>query len=99
VVFQLSLFPENDIITKKIESWSGFADSLETEEDRKLFKKMLNECCKYSVAINAKDEPFSTEPLIMALLISQQKMIDWLITQTSKVRSSKSLLSSSMSIE
>jgi hypothetical protein len=30
----LSLFPQNDIITKEIESWSGFADSLETDEDR-----------------------------------------------------------------
>jgi hypothetical protein len=50
----LSLFPQNDIITKEIESWSGFADSLETDEDRNLFKKMLNGCYKYSVAINGK---------------------------------------------
>jgi hypothetical protein len=80
----LSLFPENDILTKEIESWSGFADCLQTEEDRNLFKKMLNECYKYSIPINAKGEPFPTEPLIMALLLSQQKMIDWLVHQTSK---------------
>jgi hypothetical protein len=80
----LSLFPENDIITKEIESWSGFADSLQTEEDRNLFKKMLNECYKYSVAINDKGEPFPAEPLIMALLLSQQKMIDWLISRSCK---------------
>jgi len=82
----LSLFPENDIITKEIESWSGFADSLHTDEYRNLFKKMLNECYKYAVAINAKGEPFPTEPLIMALLLSQQKMIDWLLSHTSKER-------------
>ena len=82
----MSLFPENDIITKEIESWSGFADSLDTEEDRNLFKKMLNECYKYTIAINAKGEPFPTESLIMVLLLSQQKMIDWLISQTSKER-------------
>jgi hypothetical protein len=80
----LSLFPENDIITKEVESWSGFADSLHTDEDRNLFKKMLNECYKYSVVVNAKGEPFPAEPLIMALLLSQQKMIDWLISQTYK---------------
>ena len=80
----MSLFPENDIITKEVESWSGFADSLHTDEDRNLFKKMLNECYKYSVVVNAKGEPFPAEPLIMALLLSQQKMIDWLISQTSK---------------
>jgi hypothetical protein len=45
---------------------------------------MLNECYKYSIAINARGEPFPSEPLIMALLLSQQKMIDWLITQTSE---------------
>jgi hypothetical protein len=83
----LSLFPENDILTKEIESWSGFPDSLQTEEDRKLFiKEMLNECYKYSIAINAKSEPFSTKPLLMALLLSPQKVIDWLLSQTSKER-------------
>jgi hypothetical protein len=80
----LSLFPQNDIITKEIESWNGFADSLHTEEDRNLFKDMLNECYKYSVAINDKREPFPAEPLIMALLLSQQKMIDWILSQTPK---------------
>jgi hypothetical protein len=47
---------------------------------------MLNECYKYSVAVNATGEPFPTEPLIMALLLSQQKMIDWLLSQISKER-------------
>jgi hypothetical protein len=84
----LSLFPENDILTKEIESWNGYADSLEAEEDRNLFKKMLNECYKYSIAINAKSEPFPSQSLIMALL-SQQKMIDWLITQTSEEEKQK----------
>ena len=89
-MFKLSLFPENDILTKEIESWNGFEYALR-EEDRELFKKMLNECYKYSVAINAKGEPFPTEPLVMALLLSQQKMIDWLISQTSKEERIKEL--------
>jgi hypothetical protein len=37
-----------------------------------------NDCYKYATAINAKGEPFSAEPLIMALLLLQHKMIDWL---------------------
>ena len=45
---------------------------------------MLNECYKYSVAINDKGEPFPDEPLIMALLVLQQKMIDWLISKLIK---------------
>jgi hypothetical protein len=34
---------------------------------------MINDCSKYSIAINAKGQPFPIESLIMALLLSQQK--------------------------
>ena len=54
----MSLFPNEDILTKEIESWKGFADSLPAEEDRKMFMKMLNDCYKYAKAINAKAQPF-----------------------------------------
>ena len=75
---QMSLFPEENILAKEIESWKGFADSLKSEEDKKLFLEMLEQCQKYSVAINTKGRPFPTEPLIMALLLEQHKMINWL---------------------
>jgi hypothetical protein len=39
---------------------------------------MLNDCQKYAVAVNVKETPFPTEPLIMALLLTQHKMISWL---------------------
>jgi hypothetical protein len=53
----------------------GFADSLKSEEDKGMFIGMLEKCQKYAVAINAKGKPFPTEPLIMALLLEQHKMI------------------------
>ena len=74
----MSLYPEENILTKEIESWKGFADSLKLEEDGNLFLTMLNDCQKYALAINAKETPFPTEPLIMALLLTQHKMIKWL---------------------
>ncbi len=80
----MSLFPNEDILTKEIESWKGFADTLLAEEDRKMFTKMLNDCYKYAKAINAKSQPFPSEPVIMALLFSQHKMIEWLERQISK---------------
>jgi hypothetical protein len=79
----MSLFPNEDILTKEIESWNGFADSLPAE-DKMTFKKMLNDCYKYAKAINTKAQPFPSEPLIMALLFSQHKMIEWLEQQISK---------------
>ena len=66
--YVMSLFPDEDVLTKEIESWIGFVDSLPVEEDRTDFVRMLNDCYKYSKAINAKGRPFPTEPLIMALL-------------------------------
>jgi hypothetical protein len=74
----MSLYPEENILTKEIESWKGFAESLKSEEDKNLFLTMLNDCQRYALAINAKETPFPTEPLIMTLLLSQHKMIKWL---------------------
>jgi hypothetical protein len=74
----MSLFPEENILTKEIESWKGFSDSLKSEEDKKLFVEILDKCQKYALAINAKGRPFPTESMIMALLLEQHKMINWL---------------------
>jgi hypothetical protein len=74
----MSLFPEENILTKEIESWKGFANNLKSDDDKKLFLDMLEKCQKYAVAIYAKGRPFPTEPLIMALLLEQHKMINWL---------------------
>ena len=80
----MSLFPKEDILIKEIESWKSFGNSLSSKEDRELFEKMLNDCYNYAAAINAKGEPFPAEPLIMALLLSQHKMIYWLTKRISK---------------
>ncbi len=42
---------------------------------------MLEKCQKYALAINANVKPFPTEPLIMALLLEQHKMINWFQTK------------------
>ena len=83
----MSLFPNQAILTKEIELRKDFANNLSSKEDKELFEKMLNDCYKYAAAINAKGEPFPAEPLIMALLLSQHKMIDWLTKQISKYES------------
>jgi len=54
------------------------------DEEKEIFTKMLNDCYKYSKAINAKGVPFTTEPVIMALLFSQHKLIEWLEMQVYK---------------
>ena len=80
----MSLLPNEDILTKEIDSWKGFANSLSSSNDKELFMKMLNDCYKYASAVNAKGEPFPSEPLIMALLFSQHKIIEWLTEKISE---------------
>ncbi len=77
----MSLFPNEDVLTKEIESWRTFTKNLNSEEYREIFDKMLSDCYRYANAINAKGEPFPTDSLLMSLLLSQQKMIDWLSSQ------------------
>jgi hypothetical protein len=67
----MSIFPNEDILTKEIESWKGFADGLHGD-NRELFMSMINDCYKYATAINAKGEPFPAEPFLMAFLLLSQ---------------------------
>jgi hypothetical protein len=48
---------------------------------------MINDCYKYATAIKAKGQPSPAKPIIMALLLSQHKMIDWLTKQILKYKS------------
>jgi hypothetical protein len=80
----MSLFPDEDVLTREIETWRGFTDKLPSEEDKNVFTKLLNDCYKYAVAINNHDHPFPAEPLIMSILLSQHKLICYL---KSKVKS------------
>jgi hypothetical protein len=74
----MSLFPDEDVLTKEIETWRGFIEKLPSDEDKAIMTKLLDECYKYAVAINSHDHPFPAEPVIMALLLSQHKLINQL---------------------
>jgi hypothetical protein len=77
-VIELTFFPNEDILTREIQAWSGFADALR-EEDRVLFLRMLKQCYQYIDSINSKGEYYSTESLLISLIFIQHKIIDWLI--------------------
>ena len=83
----MSLYSEEDILIKQIESWQVYADSgLNTEKDKKEFKDMLNGYYRYSMLIiNSQYEAFPSKPLIMALLLSQHnKIMQLLMNKTPK---------------
>jgi hypothetical protein len=73
--------PEDNILTKEIDSWKGFEYSLR-EPNATLFNKMLTECLgneEYAAAFKSKGPQDSVESLFMALIFQQQKMISKLI--------------------
>jgi hypothetical protein len=78
----LSLFPDEDVLTKEIETWKSFIEKLpsDEDEDKVILTKLLNDCYRYSVAINnhAQMNPFPSESLIMSLLLIQHKLINQL---------------------
>jgi hypothetical protein len=76
----MSLFPDKDVLTREIETWRGFIDKLQSDEDKAILTKLLNDCYKYSLAMNnhAQIHPFPSESLIMGLLLTQHKLINHL---------------------
>ena len=80
----MSLFPTDDILAKLQEQWKGYADALR-QEDREAFFTMIEKCYAHAAAINAKGEPFPNEALLMSLVFSQYKMINWLVPKVAEL--------------
>ena len=76
----MSLFAQDDLLAKEMESWKAFSESLRQGE-RAVFEKMLHDCYKHLNAINAKGEPYTTHSVLLSLILSQQQMIDFLISR------------------
>ncbi len=74
----MSIFPKDDLLSKEIESWKTFSDSLRAQ-DKVLFDKMLKDCYKYIKAIQIKGDAYSTQSLLLSLVISQQQLIEFLL--------------------
>ncbi len=80
----MSLFPTDDILAKLQEQWKGYADALR-QEDKEAFLTMIEKCYAHAAAINAKGEPFPNEALLMSLVFSQYKMINWLVPKIAEL--------------
>jgi hypothetical protein len=70
---------DKDTFTTEIESWDSYEYALR-KEDAEYFHQMLEECKKYSDAINTKGGLLPTETMLMALMLIQHKMIKKLLS-------------------
>lgn len=84
----MTLFPHDDITSKIIDSWKGYADVL-TAEDKKAFEKMMSKCYRYISSIEVKAKPFENEALFMALIFEQEKVIQWLLAKMEEIEEEK----------
>lgn len=73
--------PKDKTHQKIMEQLIGFIEHLPSEEDKQLLSNMVSKSCnKHSEAIKSMegDDPDLITPLIMALLLDQQLMINQL---------------------
>ena len=61
-------------IEDEIRRWNGFAKALRTE-DREAFEALMDACRNYASAGSNATQPILFEPMILSILVSQQKQI------------------------
>jgi hypothetical protein len=67
-------------LRQEIGLWSTFAESLRLE-DRQVFKEMMQKTWAYSDSVEICKDEYETEALLVSILLSHQKMINWISGQ------------------
>lgn len=73
---------DDKILENEIESWNSFGSILRNE-NRIIFRQMLEDIKAYSETAKAKGKNFSFELMCMGLILQQQKMINELFCKLS----------------
>lgn len=63
------------VIESEIAGWSGFRKALVSAEDREAFDALMDMCRNNAMASGAVCNPIPFEPMIMSILLAQQKKI------------------------
>jgi hypothetical protein len=61
-------------IEDEIHGWNGFAKVLRTE-DREAFESLMDACRSYASAGSNATKPILFEPMVISILVAQQKKI------------------------
>ncbi|MEM2108661.1 MAG: hypothetical protein QXL10_05195 [Candidatus Bathyarchaeia archaeon] len=62
-------------LEEEIRRWNGFARALRTE-DREAFDTLMDACRLYASAASNATQPILFEPMIMSILLHQQKTLN-----------------------
>jgi hypothetical protein len=75
-------------IEDEINRWKGFEKALRTE-DREAFEALMDACRSYASAGSNSTQPILFEPMIMSILLFQQKKIKQLEKKLDAIQQSK----------
>lgn len=72
-------------LDREFQRWSGFARALR-KEDRAAFEQIMDSCRNYASAGSNATHPIVFEPMVMSILLHQQKMLNRLEKQLDATR-------------
>ncbi len=72
----------------EISRWSGFKKALRTE-DREAFEAVMDTCRSYASAGSNATQPILFEPIVISILVAQQKKIHRLEKRLDAISQSK----------
>jgi hypothetical protein len=59
----------------EIATWNRFRNALPSEEDREAFDSVMDLCRSQAMAASAACKPILFEPMVMSILLGQQKRV------------------------
>lgn len=62
-------------LDREVQRWSGFARALR-KEDRAVFDQLMDACRNYASAGSNATRPILFEPMVMSILLHQQKILN-----------------------
>jgi len=76
-------------LDRELQRWSGFARALR-REDRAAFDHMMDACRNYASAGSNATRPLVFEPIVMSILLQQQKTLNRLEKELNAIREQRS---------
>jgi hypothetical protein len=70
----------------EIEGWKPFRKALQTEKEREAFDMMMDMCRNHAMASGNACNPIIFEPMVMSILLAQQKLLQELEYKLNEVR-------------
>ncbi len=73
-------------LKRELDSWKKYSDEL-YNEDRDTFRQMVEKLWpSYAEAIEKSGRGYTTEALLISMILSQQRTIDWLARSVEKLK-------------